>query len=378
MKIIREGAIKDLIKSLILLTNYTFKNQWNIIKNNLSFLRIKETFLIFLKWLKIYRRFLLVINILALLNLLFTIFIVIAFSDLIQWEGFYPLVFIGGLFIKFAPVFIQELLFTYYFTITSFIQTKIREIVINVISLDKLAQAPKVSQFHQADSKGVINSKFLSQESVFHPKGGRQDGAYNFENNELREGSIKEGAKSDNYNNYIYWGLIILGVCSLAGVGYWYFYSVSSPKGDPKGGDAGVLTQVVIGEIEKTQAIKDKFNILSYIKNIYPSDSQETKNSPVSLESGSTTTTPASFLASQTKVSDSGFTTPTGTFYYLPSNNSVSSTPSSTSTSLLSSISGGSGSVTPTPSTIAPHNSLEELSSQGPSLIHKQEQVKPS
>ena len=69
MNLLRE--IKELIISLIYSTIYTYKNQWFKIRSHKisSFiLSVKESFHIYMQWLKFYRRFLLVINILALLN----------------------------------------------------------------------------------------------------------------------------------------------------------------------------------------------------------------------------------------------------------------------------------------------------------------------
>jgi hypothetical protein len=122
--------IRELILSLVYLTLKILKNQWLIIRRSYLLLLyqnkgIKESFYIFFKWLKIYRKLILIINILALLNLLFTIFIIITFSNLVELNELFPIIFLNTIFVKFAPVFIQEFLLSYYFTITNLIKFKI-------------------------------------------------------------------------------------------------------------------------------------------------------------------------------------------------------------------------------------------------------------
>src|SRR3981081_3401253 len=88
-------------------SNDIISNQFVIYKNSNPFNKIKESFYYFIKGISVYSRGVLIINILAFLNLIFTIIIIIAFSN-IEWEGFYLITLISSIFIKLAPVFIQE------------------------------------------------------------------------------------------------------------------------------------------------------------------------------------------------------------------------------------------------------------------------------
>ena len=87
-----------------------------------------------------------------------------------------------------------------------------------------------------------------------------------------------EKDKENKENDYLYWALFILGICTIAGAGYWYFYSGSnSDPGQPKAldeliksspiGESLTIIELEIKEAEE-QLLKSKAIILGHIKEI--------------------------------------------------------------------------------------------------------------
>ena len=145
------------------------------------------------------------------------------------------------------------MLFTYYFTISSFIKVKIREIITNAIDLDKI-------------DIGVSNTKASNSNFIDYSQVSSNDGYYKL-SNEIDE-TNKIDTKKDGKIGYLYWALIILGICTAAGVGYWYIFSGSNNDPGQKPGAGTPINSEIIKEIEKTQDLKEKFNIWSYIQNM--------------------------------------------------------------------------------------------------------------
>jgi hypothetical protein len=284
--------IRGLLTSLFIFTKYIISKQSSalseqaiIIKNNNPFNNIKEYLSYFIKGISVYRRSLLIINILAFINLIFTIIIIIAFSN-IELEGFYLITLLSSIFIKFAPVFIQEILFNYYFTITSFIQVKIREIIINMINLDKVEITSKFSD--KTERSLIGQDKLLSDDSSPLRILSGERPTLTFDPNSLREEdeiakAIFDANKKDDRCIKCIWfaiGLLAIGVFL-----YFAYYTVEVNRkggGDlgPNSGDDFInksnsflegqqvlpIKEKIVEEISKTQSLTEKFKFWNYFK----------------------------------------------------------------------------------------------------------------
>jgi hypothetical protein len=220
----------EMLLGLFVYTKYQINNQLVTIKSKYPFLKIKSLKYFkdyFIKWIQIYRRAELIINVLALINLIFTIIIIITFSNIIENEMLFLITLLGALISKFLPVFIQELLFSYYFTISSFVKCKLREMILNMRDLEKV----DLTQDSIGENSNNSNYTATSSSLLHNPdasNGSEIESNYNLGNEENK----KEGD-----NSYIYWTVMVLGLLALAGVSYYYFYSPNnSPKDDSSGG----------------------------------------------------------------------------------------------------------------------------------------------
>jgi len=220
--------IRGILTSLYVYSKNTINKQILFIFNKYHSLphKIKKSFYYFIQGVSVYRKTVLVINILAFLNLIFTIIIIIAFSNVIEEGSFIPVALISSIFIKFAPVFIQELLFTYYFTITSFIKTKLREIILNVINFDKVEITPV-----KTNQSLIGQSNILSNESsLFHTNNTQDPLGEALPPKSVED--IKKPSPSED-KTYIYWAIGILCLLTIAGVTYYFYYGgAPDPKDD--------------------------------------------------------------------------------------------------------------------------------------------------
>lgn len=76
--------------------------------------------------------------------------------------------------------------------------------------------------------------------------------------------------KENKENDYLYWALFILGICTIAGAGYWYFYSGSnSDPGQPKTLDELIKSSPIIEPLTAVElAIKEAEEQISVTKSI--------------------------------------------------------------------------------------------------------------
>jgi hypothetical protein len=234
--------MRQLILNLIEFTKYSINKQrnnefLNNLKNNQTFLIFKSKIVYLIKALKLYNRGILFINIIAILNIIITMVLIGIFTEFNIIEEVLSIPLLTSIFYKLTPLFIQDLIYTYYITIGSYIQSNLRKLAINIIK----QQGDIVITLEETNNSNNLINKHLTNENPI-----ISENTYNYNNEETvnkdKTNLLKE------YKNYIYWGLGFVGLITIVGVTYYYFFYL------PRGGGGGFENQDIIpSEIDESQ-----------------------------------------------------------------------------------------------------------------------------
>jgi hypothetical protein len=102
------NKISILLINLLNITKTALNNNSLYFKNSMF-----NKYSVFIKSINFYKKIKLFYLLLTSLNLMFTLLIILYYSN-VEWDIFTPLVLILGFLSKVTPVFIEELITTYY------------------------------------------------------------------------------------------------------------------------------------------------------------------------------------------------------------------------------------------------------------------------